>query len=65
MVRSENIYIQVPLLSRFSFGIFIATYKHITTSNEKRNHEFEREQGKHTWVGWEGRQRGGNDVIIL
>lgn len=68
MVRSENIYIQVPLqrLSRFSLGIFIATCKHVTTINGKRNHEFEREQGKHTH-GWAGREdrEGGNNVIIL
>lgn len=40
--------------------IYIHTYMHITTSNEKRDQEFEREQG-----GLGGRKGRGNNVIIV
>lgn len=59
-------HIQVTLHRLIMFYLGLAmyihtTYMHIRTSNERRNHKFEREQGKGLGEDKEGR----NDVTAL
>lgn len=37
----------------------------MTTVNEERGHEFEKEQGHIVWIVWQKEKEGRNNVIIL
>ena len=68
MVNLENI-IQVTL---YRLQVIFSNvhnmhvqYVCAATINEKRGHEFEREQGRLYGRAWRGKREGGNDVTVL
>lgn len=67
MMSPENIHTstQTAQVVFTYLGIYRYTYMYVATSNDRRGHEFEREQGGLYGRLWRKEKEGGNHIIYF